>query len=94
MSDDEFEFAVVATFPDGSVLRRYVKDGQYWHEYPLDKMAPAQRLSMKRAAGWVVWQGGEVVPGVAAASRFYAAVERGTAEREAEIAERSERRWI
>lgn len=79
---------LVATFPDGSVLNRYIRFGEYWHESSETMKISAQRLTMRHAAVRVVYQGGEVVPGVAAATRFYAMVARVMAEREAEAAAR------
>lgn len=88
--NDSPEYDLVATFPDGSYLRRYIRDGQYWHEYPHGRWAAAQKLSMKRAADRVAYQGGVVILGVPAARLFYARVEKVSAERAAEIAARDD----
>jgi len=87
---NEVDAYVVAIFRDGSVLRRYSRDGQYWQEKPDGLMYPAQRLAMKRAADRVVWQEAQVVTGAPGASRFYAAVERARVEWLAERAARAD----
>jgi len=80
MADDEDVPFVVAVFPDGSWLRRYSRSREYWHESSPTKTISAERLSMKIAADRAVWREAEVVPGVAAAKKFYAAVEKAKAE--------------
>ena len=88
---DEFESFVVARFPDGSVIQRYIQGGEYWHVHPEGRGFPGARVPMKRAADRVVWQGGEVVPGVPAAKRFYKAVELARIDWLAERADRAAR---
>jgi hypothetical protein len=73
-ADDDF--LVVARFRDGSVLRRYFKAGEYWHEWPQAMMVSAERLSMKRAADRVVWRGAEIVPGISGLNQFYNEIKR------------------
>ena len=74
-TDDDPAF-VVAVFPDGSVLRRYTKSREYWHEKPEGLMYPAEHLSMRRAVDRAVWREATIVPDAPGAQMFYRSVER------------------